>query len=223
MKQKWGVAGFAAGLLLTLGAILFSVLAPALSESRFERALLANVDAAAGISEQELSRFASDTIGYIGGAASEWSPRVSVGGAPMPVPAAFTAHMARVRAGVALAKGLCVGCFALGLALLVLCAVRARRGSRFPRCAYLWGVALPLCGTLALCAWAAIDFGGFWGWLHYTFIPDGVFAFDEPIMRLFPLSLFADYIAPVAALLALSLCAVGAPALADRLKGKEKP
>ena len=46
-----------------------------------------------------------------------------------------------------------------------------------------------------------------WGFLHRTLIPDGIFPAGEPVMLLFPESLFAAYLPRILGLFAL-FCAV---------------
>ena len=58
------------------------------------------------------------------------------------------------------------------------------------------------------------DFSAMWGWLHRTFIPDGIFPAYEPVMLLFPGSLFAEYLPPVLTAFGLTALAVlGLPPL----------
>ena len=48
------------------------------------------------------------------------------------------------------------------------------------------------------CQKSSADFASFWRLLHRFFIPGGIFAAHEPVMQLFPLSLFFRYVTPVA-------------------------
>ena len=65
---------------------------------------------------------------------------------------------------------------------------------------------LALVGFVALIVlWAAVDFRSFWMVLHKVFIRGGIFPYGEPIMQLFPLELFFQYIAPVCGMAAVLL------------------
>ena len=46
--------------------------------------------------------------------------------------------------------------------------------------------------------WALIDFTSFWEMLHRIIIPGGIFAADEPVMQLFPIAMFQNYLMPIA-------------------------
>ena len=106
---------FAAGGLLAVCALVFSVLQPALQPQRFERAVLDTVNPqAVGMSESDLTAFARDTMAYVRGESEAWNPRL-----PFAVPESFRAHMAEVRGAVkALRAGLPLGLLLAALGLL---------------------------------------------------------------------------------------------------------
>ena len=177
---------FLSGLLLALSVLLCAVLLPALSESRFEKALLSTVDQQAlGMSESDLSAFAEETMRYLKDEKSNWQPDV-----PFPVADAFVVHMAEVKGWVSAAPWVIGLGLLLGLALLWL--------GRWQRKPALWGVCALLGIIVCVLVWAAADFQSLWMVLHRVFIPNGIFAYNEPVMQLFPLELFFRYIVPVA-------------------------
>lgn len=178
-------ACFAAGLLLALAALLGAVALAATRTQTFERALLDTVDAPAlGMTREDLSAFAQETMRYLRGERPDWAPVL-----PFDVPDAFAAHMAEVRIWVRGAPYVLTAGVAVSLGLLLL-------GGRKRR-ACLAGLGAALGGLTALLLWAAVDFDSLWMLLHRTFIPGGIFPAGEPVMSLFPLSLFGQYIGPV--------------------------
>lgn len=178
-------ACFAAGLLLTLAALLGAVALAATRTPTFERALMNTVDAPAlGMTREDLSAFARETMRYLRGEKPDWAPAL-----PFAVPGAFSAHMGDVRIWVRGAPWAVLAGSVLSLGLLLL-GGRQRRPC-------LWGMGAAL-GLLALVLlWAAVDFDSLWMLLHRAFIPGGIFPAGEPVMRLFPLALFGRYIGPV--------------------------
>lgn len=178
-------ACFAAGLLLALAALLGAVALAATRPQTFERALLDTVDAPAlGMTREDLSAFAQETMRYLRGEKPDWAPAL-----PFAVPDAFAAHMAEVCIWVRGAPCVLTAGVAVSLGLLLL-------GGRKRR-ACLAGLGAALGGLTALLLWAAVDFDSLWMLLHRAFIPGGIFPAGEPVMRLFPLSLFWHYIGPV--------------------------
>ena len=98
----------------------------------------------------------------------------------------------------------------MGAALMALAVWK----KRFSLAGYELGASLPLMLAAVLGLWAAADFSAMWGWLHLTFIPDGIFPAYEPVMLLFPGSLFAEYLPPVLTAFGLTALAVlGLPPL----------
>lgn len=178
-------ACFAAGLLMALTALLGAVALAATRTQAFERALMDTVDAPAlGMTREDLRAFARETMRYLRGEKPDWAPAL-----PFAVPDAFAAHMGEVRAWVRGAPWVVLTGAALALGLLLL-GGRQRRPC-------LWGVGAALGLLAALLLWAAVDFDSLWMLLHRAFIPGGIFPAGEPVMRLFPLSLFGHYIGPV--------------------------
>jgi len=177
---------FLSGLLLAASVLLCAVLLPALSTSRFEKALLSTVDQQAlGMSESDLSAFAEETMRYLKHQKMNWQPEV-----PFEVPESFRAHMAEVKGWVTAAPWV-IGC---GI-LIGLCFLGIGKWQRRPA---LFGVCALLVLIVCVLVWAAVDFHSFWMVLHRLFIPNGIFAYNEPVMQLFPLSLFFRYVVPVA-------------------------
>ena len=181
------------------------------SEGRFERALLKQVRwEALGIPQEELRAFARDTMRYFRGETDRWEPEVSAADGPVVISEAFARHMETVRRGVRTARTLAIAGAALGAGLIA----PAVRKKRFSLAGYELGGLLPLALAAGLGLWAALDFSSMWGWLHRCFIPDGIFDAAEPVMQLFPGSLFAEYLSPVLTAFGLTaLCVLGLPPL----------
>ncbi len=194
------LAGFLGTLLCLLGAVYSS----AAREDLFERALLATVDKqAVGVDEASLRAFAEETVAFLMGRKDAWEPSISLYGmtADEAIPQSFRDHMRTVRGWAAVAPRLLTG---LGLALLLLIVLSLLLGG-FCKRGCLWGVAAAFFLVALVLGWAVIDFDSLWMVLHRALIPDGIFAADEPVMRLFPLSLFFSYVGPVALAFALRL------------------
>ena len=181
------------------------------SEGRFEQALLRQVSwEALGIPQEELRAFAGDTMRYFWGETDRWEPEVTAASGPIVISEAFTRHMETVRNGIRTARALAIAGAVLGAALMALAVWK----KRFSPAAYELGGSLPLMLAAILGLWAAADFSAMWGWLHRTFIPDGIFPAYEPVMLLFPGSLFAEYLSPVLTAFGLTALAVlGLPPL----------
>ena len=180
---------FVSGLMLALLAVLFSVAVPAMNSARFEKAVLNTVNCeAVGMSESDLTAFARETMDYLRGKQDAWQPRT-----PFAISAAFTQHMAEVRAAAETLR------IVLPAALLAaLAGLWFGRDGRMAR----YGM-LALAGVAAaVLLWAAIDFESLWYSLHVLFIPGGIFAAGETVMMLFPLELFFSYVPAVVCWLA---------------------
>lgn len=213
------LAGFLGALLCVAGAVY----GPATRTELFERALLSTVNReAVGTDEASLRAFAGETMAFLTGRKDAWEPEISLYGVPasQAIPESFRAHMRSVRGWVAAVPAVLVG---LGLGALLLACLSFFSGG-FSARGCLWGVAAA--GVLAalLLLWAALDFDSLWMVLHRALIPDGIFAANEPVMQLFPLSLFFSYVGPVMlalgahlALLLLLIWALGR--LCRRAKG----
>lgn len=210
MKKRSFWLCLIAGSLATLLALTTAAYGLFSSEALFRRAIAASVDPAPlGADDAALSAFAGDTIRYLTGRQEAWQPAIL---APSP---AFAGHMAKVRAAV-MALPLIMLALLLAGALLVLL------GRPFDKRGWYLGAGLVLALVVVLALWAALDFSGFWHWLHVTFIPDGLFPPNEPMMALFPLSLFGYYLVPAGLLLGALLVLVGLCPLAIRHKGSLK-
>lgn len=209
------------GLVLTLcalaGAVVYNALRPELLKAGME----SQVAARGVISVADADAFAAETAAYLSGAKAEWEPAVTYGGHTLFIPQDFRTHMARVRSWLVAAKTALPVAAAASLLLLCLCAFVARRKRRrLSLAGFYAGAAIPLLAALGAVLWGMADFNGFWAWLHYTFIPDGVFNAAEDIMQLFPETLFSGYIAPVCITFGIALAAVAVlPLLARRVFG----
>jgi len=193
--------GLAAGLLLMLAAFLGAVAGRAGDARLFQSGLDRYVVARGILSQSDADAFAADTVAYLNGETDAWTPSVTYGGHALAVPEAFTVHMATVRRWMGFASAAVPAAVAAALVLLTLALLLCGRGGAWRPAirGYYAGAALPLVLALAVSLWGALDFNGFWAWLHETFIPGGIFYAGEDIMQLFPLNLFADYLEPVGA------------------------
>lgn len=180
-----------AALIASVACLVFAACVLFNNEGMLSSALIANVD----MDESALRGFAKETVDYITGVTIEWSPSVAVPSE------AFIKHMAEVRGIVKLLPGLLIALIFLTIICLLLSRPFNRKG-------WYTGAVIALMPLVALGIWALIDFNGFWLWLHTAFIPDGIFAADEPVMALFPASLFYGYLAPAAALFGAPLLIV---------------
>ena len=187
---------FAAGMLGVMIVILASIAIPALNPARFEKAVLNTVNRqAVGMSESDLTAFARDTMDYLRGETDVWQPQT-----PFGIPQSFTDHMAEVRGWVDVLK------IALPMgALLAAAGLWLGRNLRAARNGMLCMLGL----IAAVLLWAVIDFDSLWMVIHRVLIPGGIFPAGEPVMQLFPLSLFFSYILPVVFWLGVWLVVVG--------------
>lgn len=193
---------FLAGAMLMLCAFGGSIVWQARRTALFRRGLERYVVSQGVIGEADAETFATETIAYLFGDQADWQPEITVNGQPLAVPDAFVSHMQNVRNGLSAARAVLPLLAALAIALLF-GAWRTGRREAFPGRSYTAGALLPLAITLGLGLWGVLNFEGFWGWVHHTFIPDGIFNINEPVMRLFPESLFMDYLPPVGLTFAL--------------------
>lgn len=195
-----------AALLMTLLAAAGTIIHYMSSTEAFENALLKNVDyTALGTDEASVRSFARETIHYLSGAQSGWNPQIAVGGFPASqfIPQSFREHMALVRQWVITGKS---AMLAVGVIVLIVLARILFSGVSLG--GYYLGMALPLAAIGGLGGWAYVDFDGMWSWLHRVFIPDGIFSAAEPIMQLFPLEMFNDYLAPCGMTFGLMLAVI---------------
>jgi len=196
---------FAAGLLLMLACIAGAAVYNARRADLFQYAVDHYVVAAGVMDQDSADRFVARTMGYLNGDLLTWEPNVTVNGQPLTVPETFLEHMAQVRTGIRFTRAAVVAAAALALALLLGSALTGRGrgcGCGFSARGYTLGALVPLLAAAGLGLWGLLDFNALWAWLHYTFIPGGIFNAREPVMRLFPEALFTAYIRPVALSLA---------------------
>lgn len=193
-------ACFLSGLMLVGCMLLCAVIIPALSTFRFEQALLTTVDQQAlSVSEKDLSAFAEETMRYLKGQKPKWQPQIPRQG----VPDHFIMHMEEVRGWVSAAP------WVLGAGLLAAAGLLMAGGRQ--RKPVMLGVFTVIGLIVCVLLWAAVDFHSLWMVLHKAFIPNGIFAWNEPVMQLFPLALFMQYLLPVAlwaAGLTTALCVI---------------
>ena len=188
---------FAAGFVLALCVLLTAVLVPALSTPRFERALISTVNQQAlGVSVSDLSAFAEETMRFLRGEQPLWQPVIPREG----IPDAFVQHMHEVRAWVCAAPWVIFGGAAVSV-LLLLAGGRMRKPVFF-------GIGSAVALLVCVLLWAVVDFHSLWMIVHRFFIPGGIFSASEPVMQLFPLGLFFQYVVPVAAWAAGGLAAL---------------
>ena len=194
-----------AGSLVVLLLITLAVITPVWSTAHFERAVLENVDRrAVGMTESGLTDFARETMDYLWGRTQDWQPDT-----PFVIPQSFHEHMADVREVLKAIPWLLLAALPMGTA-----AVWMEKKWFWTGCA----------GTAALLAavllWAAFDFGSLWMILHRLFIPGGIFPAGEPVMQLFPLSLFFSYVKPVVFSLAGYLLALAGIVMITYQRGR---
>ncbi|MBE0601966.1 MAG: DUF1461 domain-containing protein [Firmicutes bacterium] len=151
------------------------------------------------MSAEDAERYAQETIGYLTGRRAAWLSAITVEGQVYPVPEAFTTHMAQVQHWVKAFRfmlPLMIACVVALVFLTLLGAAAMQARSFSPRFYYL-GALVPVLVAGILFLWALIDFTSFWDMLHNVFIPGGIFAAGEPVMRLFPVSMFQGYLLPI--------------------------
>ncbi len=151
------------------------------------------------MSAEDAERFAQETIGYLTGRRAAWLTAITVEGQVTPVPEDFSAHMEQVQHWVKAFRfmlPLMIACVALLVFLTLIGAAALQSRTFSPRFYYL-GAVVPILVAGVVFLWALIDFASFWEVLHNIFIPGGIFAADEPVMRLFPVSMFQGYLLPI--------------------------
>lgn len=186
--------------LLVLLSVLLAVYHNAVDSALFERAVLKNVDyASVGLSEESAAYFATHTIDYLTDKASVWQPFGANSLLAMVIPESFTQHMAEVKDWVQGAQSWFIGIAALAFTLLLGAVATQNRNGRggVSLGGYYAGVGLSLALVFGVLTWAYLDFDAMWGLLHRYLIPDGIFSAAEPIMRLFPPTVFQSYFQPV--------------------------
>ncbi|MBP3645833.1 MAG: DUF1461 domain-containing protein [Clostridia bacterium] len=199
---------FCAGLVLALTMVLISIAGPATRTGLFVRALVSEVDqTAAGVTQEQLAAFGEETMRYLRSEKDIWEPQIPAEG----IPHTFRDHMAEVRGWIS-ALPWVIGA---GIIIAVLCMLRG-----FERRAFLWGMGAFVWLVGLIVFWALIDFGSLWMVIHRLLIPNGIFSAREPVMRLFPLSLFFRYIPWVLGVLILQLALVLAACFIRRRRHK---
>ncbi len=212
LKKKRGAfwTCFIAALLLVVLAAGAALYWNATKVSLFQQGLDSTVVAQGVVSQADATAFANETLDYLTGVRSQWEPAVTIADHRVGVPEAFKTHMATVKGWVSAFTGVIIA--GLGIvAVLLLRALIGRKGGRkspFSLGGWYLGAAIPLLLLGGVGAWALLDFDGLWNWLHATFIPDGIFAATDEIMKLFPVELFAGYLRPVALTFAVLAAAV---------------
>lgn len=152
------------------------------------------------LSEDDAERFAQETIGYITGRRAAWLSAITVGGEVSTVPEEFTQHMEAVQVWVLKFRFMLPLMIAdvVILIFLTLIGAAAMRSRTFSTRGYYWGAVIPLLAGGFMFLWSLIDFTSFWEMLHRIIIPGGIFAADEPVMQLFPVAMFQNYLMPIA-------------------------
>jgi hypothetical protein len=190
---------FLAGFMWTIVSFLGAVVCRAGDDALFSAGVNRYIVADGILTQADADEFVAQTMAYLSGERSDWSPEVHYAGHTLVIPQAFTAHMATVRGWLRFARLVLpfTAAVAVGMAALGYMLSGCKGARRFPLGGYALGWGFPLLLALGVGLWGALDFSGFWAWLHNALIPDGIFSAQEEIMQLFPLMLFASYIAPV--------------------------
>ena len=191
----------AAGALLTVLALCASIYIHASDRDLLEQGIVNNADLISlGISQGDAREFAASTMAYLQGAVEDWQPTIIAGDHILPIPDSFRAHMADVKVWFSSAKAalLAALCMVLALFCSVLAGNKGSGKKGLSTGGYYLGVLSLLILFVWVGAWAYYDFAHLWDLLHKTLIPDGIFSAAEPIMMLFPLGLFEEYLQPVA-------------------------
>ncbi|HPF86793.1 MAG TPA: DUF1461 domain-containing protein [Candidatus Limiplasma sp.] len=212
----------ALGLVLTVLCMAYAVGVHVTDADEFQSATDTALVQTGILSQEHAARFAQETIGYLTGRRAAWLTEIAVGDQTVAVPQAFTEHMAQVRQWVILVPyiiPLIIGTVIV-LVFVTLIGAMVLRSRMFSAHGYLLGVLIPLLLAGVCFGWAALDFEGFWKVLHDWLIPGGIFALGEPVMELFPLTLFAQYTGPVALTFAYMLAFVLLVALVLKIVDK---
>jgi len=190
----------ALGLCLTVLAIGYAVGVHVTDIDHFSEAADTALVQTGILSGDDAERFAQETIGYLTGRRAAWLSAITVGGVVTAVPEEFSGHMAAVRQWVLKFRYMLPLMIAdvVILVFLTLLGAAAMRSRTFSPRGYLLGAIIPILAGGALFLWALIDFTSFWEMLHRIVIPGGIFAADEPVMQLFPVAMFENYLGPIA-------------------------
>ena len=194
-NRKRIYASFFSGFLLVIIALIFTLYMNFTNAPRFEEIIVSNVDLYAfGINDDMLRSFARDTIAFLSDQVEMWSPNLSFMNVSLSqlIPPSFYAHMQKVKDDIFFFKIVGYTLFVLTLFLLYR-AFFSTRNLLFSARAYYIGTLVVLLLFVGIGAWAYFDFSSFWSVLHKVFIPDGIFAGAEPIMKFFPITVFQAY------------------------------
>ena len=194
------VLSLALGLCLTVLSMGYAVGVHATDLNRFREAADAALVQTGILSQEDTERFAQETIGYLTGRRAAWLSAITVEEQVYPVPETFAEHMEQVQNWVKKFRfmlPLMIACVT-ALVFLTLIGAAALRSRTFSPRFYYLGAAVPIVVASIVFLWTLVDFAGFWETLHNVLIPGGIFAADEPVMRLFPVSMFQGYMAPIA-------------------------
>ena len=201
LKKKRGafLTCLIAALLLMLLAMAGSLAYNVTKVSLLKEAVNQSIVVQGLVSQSDADAFVNDTMDYLTGVKTVWEPAITIGDHRVAVPDAFKTHMATVKGWVDSAKAILLAVAAIILLLLwrSLVGTKGSKKSPFSVGGYYLGAGIPLVLALGIGVWGYLDFNGLWAWVHTTFIPDGIFAAGEEIMKLFPLTLFEHYLAPV--------------------------
>ncbi len=201
LKKKRGafLTCLIAGLLLMLLALGASIAYNATRVDLLKQGMQTYVVEPGIVSESDATAFVNDTLDYLTGIKSVWEPAVTIGDHRVGVPDAFKAHMATVKGWVDSAKGVLLAVAAIALLLLgrAMIGTKGAKKGPFSVGGYYLGAGVPLLLVAGVGLWGYLNFDGLWGWVHQAFIPDGIFAAGEEIMKLFPVELFSGYLLPV--------------------------
>ena len=200
----------ALGLCLTVFAMGYAVGVHVTDLNRFREAVDTALVQTEIVSAEDAERFAQETIGYLTGRRAAWLSAITVEGQVYPVPETFATHMEQVQHWVKAFRfmlPLMIACVT-ALVFLTLIGAAALRSRTFSPRFYYLGAAVPIVAAGVVFLWTLVDFAGFWETLHNVFIPGGIFAADEPVMRLFPVSMFQGYMSPIALTFAYLLAVI---------------
>ena len=201
LKKKRGafLTCLIAALLLMLLAMAGSLAYNVTKVSLLKEAVNQSIVVQGLVSQSDADAFVNDTMDYLTGVKTVWEPAITIGDHRIAVPDAFKIHMATVKGWVDSAKAILLAIAAIVLVLLwrALVGTKGSKKSPFSVGGYYLGAGIPLVLTLGVGLWGYLDFNGLWAWVHTTFIPDGIFAAGEEIMKLFPITLFQHYLVPV--------------------------
>ena len=151
-----------------------------------------------GLTESEAAEFAIHTIGFLNRKMNSWTPSL-----PFSVPQGFVVHMNEIKEAVQITD---FGVGTLLLVYLIWMYFALFCTECFQRRFFIVGLCTAIVLLLLILLWALIDFPGFWLILHKYLIPNGIFSASEPIMSLFPVTLFRGYLPSFFLFFLISVC-----------------